>query len=303
MKVGVYKIYFTNDAKNKVYIGISNNLTRRKRDHLNNLIENCHKNKFLQNAFVKYGKENFVFEILELCSSDLLKEKERKYIEKFNTFNNQYGYNLTTGGEHCKLSESTKKKLSIVKSGRKLSDKTKIKLAVHNLLKNRPELKVEIIDGKIYVEGKEYAKSKNGKFRTPKDDEEYIKYKEDIKKKRSELWKKIGSNRIKSQQEREKLRKANIGKKASEETRKKIGSYHIGKEITTEHRERIKDKLGHKVILVDKNGRETQFKSKRECSKFLNLSASSLHLHDSIEKSINGYYLKKVITCVSAKFL
>ena len=65
-KIGVYKIYFETDKKNKVYIGISNNLTRRKTDHLNNLLENCHKNKFLQNAYKKYGVENFKFEILNI---------------------------------------------------------------------------------------------------------------------------------------------------------------------------------------------------------------------------------------------
>jgi predicted GIY-YIG superfamily endonuclease len=35
MKSGVYKIYFSNDKKSRVYIGISNNLKRRKNEKIN----------------------------------------------------------------------------------------------------------------------------------------------------------------------------------------------------------------------------------------------------------------------------
>jgi group I intron endonuclease len=221
MKSGVYKIYFKNDTKNKVYVGISNNLTRRKTDHLNGLLENCHKNKFLQNAYKKYGIENFVFEILELCDVDFLVKKEEEYIKKYNSFNNKFGYNLTTGGEHKRLSESTKKKLSIVKSGIKLSEKTKIKLAVQNLLKVRPELKIEVTDNKIFIDGKEYIKSKKGKFRTPKDELEFEERRKIKSKWQSQFITKLSTGRVKSKEEIEKISNANKGKNYSLETLEK----------------------------------------------------------------------------------
>jgi group I intron endonuclease len=292
MKSGVYKIYFKNDTKNKVYIGISNNLTRRKTDHSNSLLENCHKNKFLQNAYKKYGVENFVFEILQICDVESLVKKEEEYIKKYNSFNNKFGYNLTTGGEHKRLSESTKKKLSIVKSGRKLLEKTKIKLAVHNLLKVRPELKIEVIGNKIFVEGKEYVKSKKGKFKTPADDVKYAEKIKIISKRKSEFAKNLGTNRVKSKEEIEKIRNANTGKKASIETKKKIGSYHIGKEITDEHKKSISKKLGHDITLINTNGSIINFDSKSQCAKFLKCGVGKIDRYYTKNKLIKYYNIK-----------
>lgn len=290
-KIGVYKIYFETDKNNKVYIGISNNLTRRKTDHLNNLLENSHKNKFLQNAYKKYGVENFRFEVLEICDIDSLVNKEEDYIKKYNSFNNKRGYNLTSGGEHKRLSESTKKKLSKVKSGKKLSDKTKTKLVIHNLLKNRPELKIEVVDGKVFVEGKEYKKSSRGKFRTPQDDIEFNKRKILKSKWQSDFAKKLGTNRVKSKEEIEKIRSARLGSKASDETKKKIGSYHRGKKITDKHREGIKEKLGIKVI-IEKDNEVMVFKSKKECGRFLQVSDCTVDKYLNTSKKLKNYLIK-----------
>lgn len=45
----------------------------------------------------KYGIENFSFEIIEECKKEELNDKEKYWINYFNTFFN--GYNLTTGGQ------------------------------------------------------------------------------------------------------------------------------------------------------------------------------------------------------------
>jgi group I intron endonuclease len=277
MKSGVYKIYFETDKNNKVYIGISNNLTRRKSDHLNNLLEKCHKNKFLQNAYEKYGVENFRFEILEICEIDSLVIKEEDYIKKYNSFNNKRGYNLTSGGEHFKISESTKKKLSKVKSGRKLSDKTKTKLVIHNLLKNRPELKIELLDGKIFVDGKEYIKSKKGKFKTPQDDIEYIERRKEISKRQSEFAKKMATNRVKSKEEIEKIRSANLGNK-----------HMLGKKISEKHKQIIKEKLGFSTTLITSDNTLHTFKSITDCSKYLGCSESWLRKNIIRNRRVKG---------------
>lgn len=50
----------------------------------------------IDGAIFKYGKENFSVEILEYCLIEELDERERFYINYYNSYNN--GYNLTKGG-------------------------------------------------------------------------------------------------------------------------------------------------------------------------------------------------------------
>ena len=62
MKSGIYKI--TNKIDGKCYIGQSSNIKKRFKDHRYDLKYNKHDNPYLQNAYNKYGKDNFKFEIL-----------------------------------------------------------------------------------------------------------------------------------------------------------------------------------------------------------------------------------------------
>ena len=65
-KCEVYKI--TNKINGKFYIGSSINITDRELRHKSDLSCGTHHSKHLQRAYDKYGKENFKFEILELCN-------------------------------------------------------------------------------------------------------------------------------------------------------------------------------------------------------------------------------------------
>jgi group I intron endonuclease len=60
---GIYKI--TCLANNKCYIGQSVAIKRRWNDHQKALAGGTHYNTYLQNAYNKYGKGSFVYEILE----------------------------------------------------------------------------------------------------------------------------------------------------------------------------------------------------------------------------------------------
>lgn len=98
----IYQIL--NVVNNKKYIGLSRRpFEERKQEHLKNLKGNRHCNRYLQNAWNKYGEENFEFSILENVSLGILLEKEEFYITKLQTNNENYGYNLTSGGE-CSVS-------------------------------------------------------------------------------------------------------------------------------------------------------------------------------------------------------
>lgn len=92
---GIYKI--ENRCNGKCYIGQSLDIHRRVNRHLNDLHNNKHYNGHLQDAWNKYGSDNFDVCIVELCDRSVLSEKEIKYIQEYGSYVN--GYNLTTGGE------------------------------------------------------------------------------------------------------------------------------------------------------------------------------------------------------------
>lgn len=58
----------------------------------------------LHDAIKKYGKDNFVKEILERCTKELLNDREQYWIAFYNSIDPEIGYNLTPGGEgnQCK---------------------------------------------------------------------------------------------------------------------------------------------------------------------------------------------------------
>lgn len=61
-------------------------------------------------AIIKYGWDNFDHQVWELSSEADMKYAEKYLIAYYDTVNN--GYNITTGGEHPKLSEETKRLMS-----------------------------------------------------------------------------------------------------------------------------------------------------------------------------------------------
>lgn len=97
---GIYCI--ENIIDGKKYIGQSKNIYNRWYQHKLELNHNKHGNIYLQNAWNKYGENNFKFYIIEKCSEDELNEKEIYYISYFDShahLGKRNGYNLTTGGE------------------------------------------------------------------------------------------------------------------------------------------------------------------------------------------------------------
>lgn len=125
LKSGIYQI--RNLLTNKIYIGSAKNLKRRNNFHFWELRNNRHKNGHLQNAFNKYGEENFVFEILAHCPIEYLIKLEQWFLD--NT-ENKYNINPTAGsslGVIC--TEETKKKISKSKTGFRKSEETKLKIS------------------------------------------------------------------------------------------------------------------------------------------------------------------------------
>lgn len=95
--IGIYKI--ENKINGHCYIGQSRDIERRWRDErsaANTPTDNEYESP-RSRAFRKYGIENFTFTVLEECSIERLNERERYYIQKYNSYFN--GYNQTLGGD------------------------------------------------------------------------------------------------------------------------------------------------------------------------------------------------------------
>lgn len=87
MSVGIYKI--ENLVNGKIYIGQSIHIERRWQEHCRNSSKSL-----ISKAIKKYGKENFLFSILEEVSDiNTLNELESKYIRNFNSLIPN-GYNV-----------------------------------------------------------------------------------------------------------------------------------------------------------------------------------------------------------------
>lgn len=144
----IYKI--TNKVNNKVYIGQTvRKLSDRMKSHFYQCSnEEC--NTSLCNAFRKYGKDSFMWEAIHTCDDiDDLNEKEKYYIKKYNSLN-ENGYNMTEGGLNGLLSDKVKKKMSITRRGKQnpMYGKKRPDLAEYN------RRRVQMDDYKNPMEGK-----------------------------------------------------------------------------------------------------------------------------------------------------
>lgn len=121
----IYKI--TNNVNGKVYIG----QTKRKLQY--RWLQHCSPSncRLIYRAIQKYGKENFTVEQIDVaCDQDELNKKEQYWIQFYDSMNPEKGYNLTSGGEHCEMSEETKIKIGKGNKGKKRSDETRQKISL-----------------------------------------------------------------------------------------------------------------------------------------------------------------------------
>ena len=127
----------TNNLNNKKYVGLTTrNLEVRWKEHTR------HKSQYIDRAINKYGQNNFSITLLEECSDETLDEREKYWIDYYDTYRN--GYNLTPGGRNDSLINYSDKFLETKKLwqegyGQKdISKKLNLNIeTVHNyLLKN-----------------------------------------------------------------------------------------------------------------------------------------------------------------------
>lgn len=134
IKRGIYSINFSNKKR---YIGMSNNIKDRIKEHKidarNNDLLPVHC------AMRKYNYEVKILEDCQNCSRKEMADKERYWIKYYDTFNNkEKGYNLTAGGDGAAL--------GVYNSSAKLNKKTLSE--VYDLLINHTELYIYEIASK-----------------------------------------------------------------------------------------------------------------------------------------------------------
>jgi group I intron endonuclease len=125
--IGIYKI---TSPSNKVYIGQSIDIERRFR-HYKRMV--CKEQIKIHNSLLKYGVDAHIFEVLELCDTEELNNRERHYQDLYDSVAN--GLNLLyVKSEHFNggHSEESKKKISDSLKGRKLSEEHKYKIGLNN---------------------------------------------------------------------------------------------------------------------------------------------------------------------------
>lgn len=131
---GIYVIKC--ERNGKIYIGSSNNLRRRWNEHRHELNNNTHCNRYLQNAWNKYGKNCFKFSVLELCNVDDLVKREQHWLNVLRPFDKTIGFNLAIDAgaslRNYVFTEQHRRKIGDANKGKVVSQETRAKIgAIH----------------------------------------------------------------------------------------------------------------------------------------------------------------------------
>lgn len=176
---------------------------------------------YFYNAIQKWGWDSFDHEVIaNHLTAKEADEFEKLLIKKLNTTNNNFGYNLTSGGKSYEMIEETKKKLSVASRAAWENEDMKKHASERNSGKN---------NAMFGVSPKERM-----------DDETY------------ELWKMQTVERVRSEEFRQMMHDKMIGKKWSDESNAKKGRkgkehYFYGKHMSEEQKEKLRQaNLGKK---------------------------------------------------------
>jgi group I intron endonuclease len=124
----------SNNQTKKRYVGLSNNVAKRWKEHVRHAFDNCTTKYLLHQALVKYGVDSFSLSVLEEYElrDDALRA-EARLIKELDTFGPN-GYNMTGGWEgalivsentRTVISESQKRRFASVKEREKHSNACK----------------------------------------------------------------------------------------------------------------------------------------------------------------------------------
>ena len=129
LMVGIYRIW--NVINGRVYIGKSKDILHRWDGHVSNLMLGTHPNVHLREEWKEFGSGCFVFELLEECSVQELRQKEFEWHHVFRSYLPEFGYNTLTAfdGFNNHHSDVAKMKISNGLRGRVVSAEARAKIS------------------------------------------------------------------------------------------------------------------------------------------------------------------------------
>lgn len=144
--IGVYKISCS--INSKIYIGSSINIYKRWFNHRYELNNNKHHTKHLQNAWNKYGKDYFTFEIVEKIEDiSILIGREQYWMDHYKSYDPVYGFNSNSkaeGNHTRKWTEKQREKYSKSRKGKPASEA--LQKALNNSRKIGSKSNLSLID-------------------------------------------------------------------------------------------------------------------------------------------------------------
>lgn len=125
----IYSI--TNSVNGKRYIGKSHYKCEaaRFKQHTKDLNNGRHHNSHLLASWVKYGKDAFLFEVIERCDDESADCCEIKWIAFYKATDPCFGYNMTHGGDSGVHTDETRLKISQANKGRVVTAEQRAKLS------------------------------------------------------------------------------------------------------------------------------------------------------------------------------
>jgi group I intron endonuclease len=219
--IGIYKI---TNPNNKIYIGKSINIEKRFIQYKN---LHCKSQYKIYRSLFKYGVDNHKFEVIHECDIEELDKLEQYYIELFDTFDNEYGLNLTTGGDGAIPSQETREKRSISMKGKQNS------LGMKHTEEWKRNHSAMMKGRKMQEHVRQQLIARNtGKKRS---DEQKLKMS-------------IAHKNL-SEESRKNMSNAKLGSKDSEETRKKKSLAAKGRVVSKEQRLKISESVKRTKLL------------------------------------------------------
>jgi group I intron endonuclease len=229
---GVYVIRCL--VNGKYYIGSSIRLWARWCQHKTDLTRNCHYSRRLQNAWNKYGAEQFEWYVLEYVDDpSKLDEIEKGHIAFYKSNEREFGFNSKlANGRH---SEETLRKMSDAQRGKSPSAEIRQKLREANLGRSCSETtKRKIGDGN---RGKTVSEETKQKMRVAARSRKIT---EEGRRKYSEAFR--GKPKTeRSEEHRLNLSKALQGRKPSDECVRRSLEAHCGSKHSEETRQKMRE--------------------------------------------------------------
>lgn len=264
-----YKVYKHTFPNGKIYIGVTKNSVFRR--WING---KGYSSQYVYRAINKYGWKNIRHDILfENLTKEQAEQKEIELIAFYKSNQTEFGYNIANGGDYAgSVSEETKKKLSKLKKGKRLTEETKQKLRLVNLGRKASE------------ETKQKLRIKNlGKKLS---EEHKIKISQSNKGKKHTI------------ETKEKLRKANLLENLSPEVlerrrqSQKRKTYRDSEETRRIKSEKMRCKNGTKIYCIELN---KEFGSIADAARQLGLKSPSIsRVCNNYRKTIYGFHFIKI---------